>query len=442
VSGVQPQPPAQPISPRRSELALGLLIVLLGVAGFSFAKAFRPPEGYVGDFTQDWLSARDYLEGRPAYGDLLDSVRRHLGEPPPGYLRWNAHPPGSVVLVLPLARLSHVEAFFIWNIATFTLFAIAIWIAAMELGVRPVWKAAAIAAGVCAVGATCYPLSHQVSLGQFNCLLAFLITLAWMADRRGYWWLAGVAVGIAMAIKLFPGFLLLYFLVTRKWRSLVIAIGIFLLVNGLAVALFGVETFQTYTREVIPAVSADYATRWNNISAPAFWLRLFDPAPVSNVEPVVHSPLVGKLFAHAAQLVIVACVGWAGWRSRTTPARDRAFATAVAGMLLVSPITWPHSLVMLVVPLAVLIAENPRGVWRLLLVACVAVMWLPDTFLPRTAFGSDEAERWAVHHQSISPAKNLLVASVAHYAILCVFVLTLRAPLRMPNERLKMWPRG
>jgi alpha-1,2-mannosyltransferase len=403
---------------------------LLGVAAFSVVQAFRPPaEGYLGDFTQDWLSARDFREGHPVYGDLLDAVRRHMGEPPPKCLRWNAHPPGSVVLVLPLAGLSHIEAFYLWNLVTFTLFAIALWFVALELGVRPVWKAAAIAAGVCAVGATSYPLRHQVALGQFNCLLAFLITVTWGADRRGYWWLAGTAVGIAMAIKLFPGFLLVYFLTTRQWRALATAVAVFLLVNGVALALFGVETFETYVREVIPAVSGDYATQWNNISAPAFWLRLFDPAAVSRVIPVVHSPLVGKLLSHAAQLVIVGCVAWVSWRAQSSAGRDRAFAAAVVGMLLVSPLTWPHALTMLVVPVAVLIADRPRGIRMCLLLACLAVMWLPDTFIPRLALGPDAAENMKFYNQQpLSVVQNLFVASVAHYALVGVFVLIIRAP--------------
>lgn len=437
---MQPQSAPQLASSKWGSLCAGFALVLLGTAAFSAVVPLRPQEGFVGDFTQDWLSARDFHEGRPAYGDLPGALRRHFGgEPPKDFLRWNAHPPASVLLVLPLAGLSHVEAFAVWNAVTFALFVVAVWIVASEFGIRPAWRAAALAAVVSALGSISYPLRQQVILGQFNCLLAFLITVAWAADRRGCWWLAGSAVGAAMAVKLFPGFLLLYFFATRNWRALAVAVAVFLAVNGAAVALFGADTFRTYIRDVIPAVSADYATRWNNLSAPAFWLRLFDPAPSSGVIPVVHSPLHGKLFAHAAQVLITGCVAWLAWRAsraNSNAARDRAFAAAVVAMLLISPITWPHSLVMLVVPVAVLIAAKPSGANRWVLVACLMLMWLPDTFAPRLAFGADEAERLSNHHHTpLSPVANLLVASIPHYALLGLFVLTLRlAREAKPNE--------
>jgi hypothetical protein len=408
-------------------LCSGALIVSLGVAVFALVVGVRPAEGFVGDFTQDWLSARDVREGQPAYGDLHDALRRQFGsEPPTDFLRRNAHPPASVVLVLPLAELSHVDAFFAWNLITLALFACAVWVAAHELDIRPARRSAALAALVTALGTTCYPLFQQTVLGQFNCLLAFLITIAWAADRRGWWVLAGVAVGAATAVKLFPGFLLLYLFACRRWRALGAAVLTFLVANGAAVVVLGPDAFRTYVCEVIPSVSAEYATRWNNLSVSAYWKRLFDPAASSRAIPVVDAPMVGKILAPAGQSAVAVCVAVIAARARSTAQRDQSFAAAVVGMLLVSPLTWPHALVMLIVPVGVLVAHRPCGVRLWALVVCLAVLWLPDTFAPRLAFGVEEAGRMSVyHHQPLTLVGNLLVASVPHYALLGLFVLTL-----------------
>ena len=52
----------------------------------------------------------------------------------------------------------------------------------------------------------CSPLYLQVWLGNFGNLLALLFTVAWVADRHDRQWLAGVAIGLAAGVKLFPAY--------------------------------------------------------------------------------------------------------------------------------------------------------------------------------------------------------------------------------------------
>src|SRR3954463_7553538 len=110
-------------APRRDALA-GALLVVAAMAAFAAIlwPSSRPPAGVGGDITQDWLSAREALAGRPAYGDLREAALRHLGSEPAGSLRVNAHPPASVLVFLPLAYLAHEDAFFAWNALSLVLF--------------------------------------------------------------------------------------------------------------------------------------------------------------------------------------------------------------------------------------------------------------------------------------------------------------------------------
>jgi len=67
------------------------------------------------DFFQDWTSARNVLEGRPAYLPLSEAAALHgpkLGGRPAVIPRlpWNAHPPTSVLATLPLALLDYLDA--------------------------------------------------------------------------------------------------------------------------------------------------------------------------------------------------------------------------------------------------------------------------------------------------------------------------------------------
>ena len=124
------------------------------------------------------------------------------------------------------------------------------------------------------------PVLNQVYQGQLNCLLAALLTAAWILDRRGHPALAGLAVGFAGALKLYPLFLLAYFAFTRRWLGLASGAGSFLIYNCIAVAAFGAEAFDSYANEVVPAIAAHFQSAWLNHSLVGFFPRLFGSEPL------------------------------------------------------------------------------------------------------------------------------------------------------------------
>jgi hypothetical protein len=427
-------------SPGTLEMPLGqrwlarLALVALSTALFAAVvwDVFRPEPRYLSDFSQDWLSARDVLDGRPAYSDLGDAVRRHLdGEPPPTFLDWNAHPPGSVVLILPLALADHNTALFLWNLINFPLVVVAVGVVLREFGVRGLRNEAITAIAIGLGGVSCYPLFHQFVMGQFNALLAFLVAVAWAADRNGRANLAGIAVGVAAAVKLFPAFLLAYFLLAGRWRAFAVAVGVVLLLSGASVAVLGIDAYRTYATEVIPAVTKRYATQWNNVTLSGFWLRVFDPVPASNLRPVVYAPLAGKVAAALTRGAMAALVAWAAWTARRggLAARDRAFSCAVVGMILVSPIAWPHYFIILLVPVSVMLARQWNTGLRWPLVVCVLLLWLRETMWIVLWYGQQFADDMVNNQHPPLPAGEwLLVAGPLHYALVGLFVLSLRLP--------------
>lgn len=420
-------------APRR-EHALAALLVAAAIAVFAALNwsTFRPARGIGGDFTQDWLAAADHRAGLPAYGDLGDASLRHLNSiHKDDVLRWNAHPPASILFFLPLAELSHEDAFFVWNLVTMPLFAAAVWVVAWQLGARG-WRAGAVAAGVVLVGALprigCFPLQEQVLWGQFSAPIAFLLAVGWAADRSGRPALAGTAVGLAAAIKLFPAFLLVYFVLTRRWRAAVVAVAVAVALNGLALAVFGVSAFRTYTGEVVPTVAARFGADWANITVRAFWLRLFDPSLPSRATTLADAPLVGRALETAVRGLMTLSVAWLAWKAKTLAARDRAFAAAVAAMVLVSPISWSHSLILLVVPVGVLV-RDARGPWRWPLVACLVILWMPLEFVTGLVFGREFATALVnAQPRPLTPAEVLLGTAGTHYALVGLFLLTLLVP--------------
>jgi hypothetical protein len=99
-------------TPATPEILVAALWLSLGCWGWlSFGPmwimAMRPAPQQINDFYQDWGSARNHLVGLPVYTSHARSIPRHLGVPfdPLSSIEYNAHPPTSVLLALPLARL-------------------------------------------------------------------------------------------------------------------------------------------------------------------------------------------------------------------------------------------------------------------------------------------------------------------------------------------------
>jgi hypothetical protein len=421
--------PATP-SERGARVPKYAVIVLWGCAaavavaarGPAFASRFHPPPGVFPDFVQEWVSARNFWAGEPVYQPQRAAVLRHTGYDFPEFdemMRLNAHPPVAVLAALPFGLIPHYPAAHLaWSLCTFALFLLSVWVVLRELRVEPRWwhAPAAVALVVAAD-----PVHSQLFQGQLNFLIAPLIAAGWAADRRGYQALAGAAVGAAAALKLFPGLLVLYFLAARRWRAAAVAVAVAAGLNLVALAAFGAGAFETYLREVLPSLDV-FRTAWSNVSAPGYWRR---------VGRSLDLPWLGPAAGGLCQLAVAATVARAAWRSTTTAGRDRAYALAVVGMLVASPVAWGHYFVLLTLPLLLLWCRLPAGPWRALLAVLTAAFFLPVRTFANLAMGPAAAAQLQNH---LPPPDDLWLSLGAFgafpYLLAALFVVAAVAPLR------------
>jgi hypothetical protein len=386
-----PWDPLNAWPPARRWLWVALALVVCIFQGRSFIRDLRPPPDRGLDFFQDWASARNRLEGLPIYTRHDVSAARYLGvrvdTTDSFFVPVNAHPPTSVLLALPLARLGYSNAFLAWNLLSLLAFGVSLWLVGRELGV-PLSPWSVFPAITLLL--LCFPVRLHVEEGQLAMVLLLLITGAWVAYRRGRPAWAGALLAAATAIKLFPGFLFLFFLLRRQWRALVGGAVSFTLLAVLTGAILGPDIYPIYLREVLPQVG-DYRSGWGNVSLPGIWFKLFDPLTERmRIEPLWRSPALARAGALASCALVVAILARLTLRVRSRSEEDRAFGLAVTAMLLVSPLTWEHYLPLLLIPLAVLWVNLPTaGLTRkqLLFVVIVVALWastdlLTTPFLP------------------------------------------------------------
>jgi hypothetical protein len=403
-------------------------VVVTAWFGPVFVDNFRPPDDKFHDFCQEWLSARNYLTGAPVYADLTEALHRHLGATPERageMLPWNAHPPAAVALTIPFGKLDYQNAQLAWNLLTLPLFLVSVWLIIRELGFSLcVWSIFPAIVLLLLFN----PVFIHIGQGQLNFPILFLITLAWIADRRGRPAWAGVALGVATGLKLYPGFLFVYFLLAQRWWALLTGALAFLAVNAVALALLGADEFRTYIEKVVPSLFS-HQSSWRNVSVTGYWLRIFDPQPHQKVLPLVVNPAAGRLLILASRLVIVGVVAWVAWHARTTAARDRALAAAIVGMLLVTPVAWTHYFVLLALPVGLVWMRLPDGPLRWVMCPILAILWIPENFFAMLAVGPEQATAMInIRHEPLSPGVNLLAVSVFTYNLVMLFVLTLLVP--------------
>jgi hypothetical protein len=336
----------------------------------------------VPDFFQEWYSARLWWEGQFPYGYNKNGAQ-HLGLPPNTSL-WmpaaqNAHPPGAVFVALPLGGLNFPNAFAVWNAISLGALVGSVWLVATRLRV---WVAGWAVLPVLTAVALSNPFWIQITQGQLNFFLLLFLVGAWAAQRSGRTGLAGGLVGVATLVKLFPAYLLVYFMLSGQRRAL--AVGALTIATGVGLtsAVLGWDVWPRYFTEVVPHTK-EYAGVWPNASLVGWWLKLFDPSPIwptARLIPIVHSRAIALV---GVGMNAAGLTGWLWYRLRRGSPRlcgDDGFAAATVLMLLLSPITWDHSFLLLTLPAVMLWQRLPSGPRR-------AAFWAAIGLLATSAYG-------------------------------------------------------
>ncbi len=354
----------------------------------------------------------------PVYTSHAISVSRHLGlssNPIPS-IEFNAHPPTSVLLALPLAGLDYPDAVLAWNVVSLAALASALWLVARELALPTTMLAPTLA-----LLALCHPVYGNVYQGQLTLVLVLFVTALWMLERSGRLHLAGIILALATSLKLFPAYLAVYYLARGRFRVLIAAALSLLMLTITTALVLGPDAYADYVRIVLPD-QARFRSFSYNLSLAGLWHKLF--SPVSETGPVVplwFCPALARWGTVFSDLAVTAIVAAVAWRARTRAQEETAFALTVTGMLLVSPVTWDFSLPLLLVPTVVIVrgqqmARSRRMLAALILIALI--VWIPQNMLTELA---QAGRTFTVYSWTFM----LGAPSLKFYALVAMFVLGL-----------------
>ena len=310
-----------------------------GITNFGFAEIVEKLAGAGGWTDVGWevastiglvkpdFSAYDSLEVlHPLVGMQLDFVD----------LSVNSHPPMAIPLGLPLAYLDYGWWLSFYVIASFCLIALS-----MRLMQVPAYIAYPLALGI---GLT---VPGRWGLMSTYPLSAILIALAWKYRRHPA--IAGAAYGIYGSSRGFGLLMLLYPLIKRQWKTLIIGAAIPVALLAIAVALEPavITNFLDTSRASIAAS----LQRNDLMTVGALWRRSGSPE-------------------YVAWLLAAAVAAAALWR------KQEPFWVINWFILAVSPIAWLHTFVM-AIPLLVVVWRSSKLGVVLVLIAAASIVSPP-----------------------------------------------------------------
>jgi len=309
-----------------------------------------------GDIRREIGIAEHLLHGAPLYAQA-----------PPNGAWW---PPFAILVVVPFALIA--RASLALAKACWAVLALACLVMSVLLARRWGWKPV-----VLAIAAVSWPLQDTFMHLNVNTILLALILAAAVDLSEGRETRAGVWVGLATALKAFPGLLLVYLAYRRAWRG-----------AAAGAALAGGLTYAAMLPYGVVG-AAQAASQWFTISA---------HAPSASGQPLQSlARLVWDLGLPAVvdAVLVAACVALvlAALR-RLPPADDTPYEVGMVTLtaVLISPIGWFHYFT-LAFPAWVAAIRGPivadRRLWRgaLLLAGVLTSGMLGHQFYPaRFAF--------------------------------------------------------
>ena len=244
------------------------------------------------------------------------------------------YPPPAVLLLFPFSLLPFSLAGQLFTLASLACLVGSIWVLFKLLNVR-----AYSALGILFVILICnfFPVKFTLGMGQVNLILLLLVSLFTYCYSKQRDRLAGVLLGLAFAIKLFPALLFVYLVLERRWvivGALVATVAASGLVTLFVVPLpIDVYFFKTS----LPSLASSWKGDYYNQAVSGWLMR------------DVSSPWLREVLRAATAGVLVVLSLLFIWRGRkTAEAKLLGLSIVLTVSLIINSFSWQHHFVWLV----------------------------------------------------------------------------------------------
>ena len=248
--------------------------------------------------------------------------------------RW-VYPPSALFFVEPFAKLRYTPARLLFGLLSMGSLAWILLYLSDRFEVKDAWVIAAYVS---------IPVMACVERGQIDLLILFLLVLSYACGRR-FW--AGIPLGLAISIKMFPAAILLWLLLERRFREVATALGVLITVVLLSFWRYGAAGYVEFRHNLANLApeqktsgSVDLVHQLGGLIVDDRWLAMTHGFIGSYNNPLV---LFGGSGVVAGAVLVIAIAFWL--RSRRVSA-EVGFFTMVLASQLVNTRLWTMGMVM------------------------------------------------------------------------------------------------
>lgn len=364
-------------------LPLVLFFLLSSLAFLTISQSLQALDSklvFRKDYLQDYLIGKAVLEGEMPYQNISnlkkifypDNQNIVFDHPTP-------HPPTLIPILIPLSLFDYQISASLWLIFSLLALVGSVFLLSSLLGGESKWTRPLF---VFLFLISADPIRRELIVGQYSILILFLILLFVYALRKGRFRLAGVCLGLSFTIKLFGVFLFAYLFFTRKWLVLLYSLVTYAVFFLISLGLLGFETIVYYFSSVVPKVKEIYAVSCSNISLTTIGNRLFVGTDSSalegtNIDPLMYLPkLSSGTSVLIASVLIFTCFRIILKREKF----ELGIAVVVLLNIIISPISWTHSVLVAFCPLAIVCSWEKNQKSRMILVVIAVLFHLGELF--------------------------------------------------------------
>jgi hypothetical protein len=334
-----------------SAIVLTCFFVRLPELRNSFLRGITAPS----DFAQDYIGARQLLSGKSVYPSNFDEMNRNLLQSfgsnlNPNIKFRNAHPPFVALLLFPFSLLSFHNAIILYMLITILSILFIIFLSLKSENISLIYYPFLVLFIF-----SWPPFQVNLYLGQISIFITLFVTLGWFFYKKGNENIAGFFIALATMIKFYPGFLLLFFLINKKYKALLSS----LICMGIIFILTLIVTkydFIHFIFDVIPKDVTYWGSNIENLSINGFFSKLFLPMRTYNnatALTVFVSPFLKNMLLYTTEglLLFYAALHIRKYNN------DLGFSLFIILSLLLSPLCWNYYFTLLILSFVILIKE-------------------------------------------------------------------------------------
>lgn len=210
------------------------------------------------------------------------------------------YPPLLAQSIAPLTAFLDLDAISLgWHILSLVLLAISVWLVNSTIE-HPTQRFVFWLMPILFV-----PSYQSMWVGQISMVMLFCFTAAWFAYRKDRPYITGAFLALATWLKVYPVFLILYFMWKRDWKVTLSAFLVGMGLLGLQVLLSDVNTVSTYFLDVLPGLTnnGQMPGLFKNSSILGFTYKLF--IENADIIPLVDNATLATISRWLMTLIIV-----------------------------------------------------------------------------------------------------------------------------------------